>query len=904
MVVHRPYGRDVPGVVAAAPAPPAREAGVAVSSGGGGGSPATSASTMSASEASSSPLVGMMCADSDSSSTVPLSSPPIQMDSPNGQPRDGLTGPTFQSSSPGWGTPCGVAAPGITLSWSDLTYTLLLPASARRAAARAAAVRAARTAASATAAESGELLPPPVDDAGGAEPDDSDGVDVDSLDEQEARDGVRHILRGVSGRVASGQVLAIMGPSGCGKTTLLNMLAGRVAKSRTHLAGGVVRVDGVRRAPGSFRRLAAYVAQDDVLFGELTVREHIAFAASLRVGTLADVAPVTSGLLSELRLGHVADSRIGSPLVRGVSGGERKRTAIAMELVAAPPLVFLDEPTSAVDAANALVVADSLVSLAAGGRAVVTTIHQPRSDIFARFDLLMLLARGGDVAYFGPAADVVSYFAGLSLPCPERVNPADFIVDLVSVRPPGAVSASSLSSSAASAGLSPSSADISCSPSAAATAVVDEAVVASANLQLILKAGKAQQLAVRASPNGPASPTIATTEVSMSPSAAIVDAAGALPVGSATSQEVWSAGGIKAAVGRLFGRPVAGVTIKRRARMAANAAAAGGATDGAGSRGLHSGASSPTVVLSRHRVRPDAAVDALAEEPDVFVPWTRQFGTLLRRSAVLNLRERTFNRSRLAQAVVVSSFTGVTFYKVGASRTGSVDDIIIVGNVLAMVIVSQLMTATTGLALSFPTERAIMLRERASGSYGVSAYILAKTLAEGVRNSIFSLLFSAIIYFLLGLKPTVASFGIFAATLLATSMMGESVGLVAASAVSSIRAVAVLMPLSLAAPLLYSGAVLPRTETPVFLRWAYSVSYVSYAFSALLKNQFGGLLFERPPFTFSAGVMTGEDALLVWQAKDLSIGTCVGVVCAQALAFRLIAYAVLRRRGPRFDVSV
>lgn len=873
----------------------------------GDGSPAGPASGVSTSEAASSPLMGMVCADSDGSSTVPLSSPPLKLDSPDGVPRDGLAEPAPVSSWSGWGAARGAAAPGVTLSWSDLTYTLLLPAAARRAAARAAAARAARTAAAAAAvAESGELPPPPDDDGGGgAEPVDVGGVDVDSLDEEEARAGVRHVLRGVSGRVASGQVLAIMGPSGCGKTTLLNMLAGRVAKSRAHLAGGVVRVDGVRRAPGSFRRLAAYVAQDDVLFGELTVREHIAFAAGLRVAAVADVAPITAGLLSELRLGHVADSRIGSPLVRGVSGGERKRTAIAVELVAAPPLVFLDEPTSALDAANALVVADSLAALAAAGRAVVTTIHQPRSDIFARFDLLMLLARGGSVAYYGPATDVVTYFAGLSLPCPERVNPADFIIDLVSVRPPGAVGAASLASFAAKAGASPRTAGTSSnSPSAAATAAAEEAAVASANLQLILKAAKVQQLAVGASPNGPASPTVATTEVTMSPFAATADVVGGAPFGSVAGRGAWSAGGVKAAVGRFFGQPVAGTTVIRRARMAGDAMAAGGATGGAGDSGLRSGASSPTVVLSRHRVRPDAAEDAAAEEPDVLVPWTRQFTTLLRRAAVLNLRERAFNRSRLAQAVVVSSFMGVTFYKAGASRTGSVDDIIIVGNVLAMVIVSQLMTATTGLALSFPAERAMMLRERASGSYGVSAYILAKTLAEGVRNSVFSLLFSTVIYFLLGLKPTAASFGVFASTLLVTSMMGESVGLVAATAVSSIRAVAVLMPLTLSAPLLYSGAVLPPSETPVFLRWAYSLSYVSYAFSALLKNQFGGLLFERPPFTFSAGVMTGEDALRVWQAKDLSIGTCVGVVCAQALAVRLIAYAVLRRRGPRFDVSV
>lgn len=896
-------------MVAVASAPPSREAGVSISGGGGGaygdGSPAATEGVLSTSEAASSPLIGMMCADSDCSSTVPLSSPPLKLDSPDGEPRDGPAGPGFHSSWGDWGTARGTAAPGVTLSWSDLTYTLLLPAAARRAAARAVATRAARFAAATAVAESGELLPAPDSDGGGAEPEDSGGVDVDSLDEEEARNGVRHVLRGVSGRVASGQVLAIMGPSGCGKTTLLNMLAGRVAKSRSHLSGGVVRVDGVRRVPGSFRRLAAYVAQDDVLFGELTVREHIAFAAGLRVGAVADVAPVTAGLLSELRLGHVADSRIGSPLVRGVSGGERKRTAIAVELVAAPPLVFLDEPTSALDAANALVVADSLTALAAAGRAVVTTIHQPRSDIFARFNLLMLLARGGNVAYFGPSADVVTYFAGLSLPCPERVNPADFIIDLVSVRPPGALGASSLPSFAAAAGVSPRTAGASSSsPSSAATAVAEDALAASAILQLILKAGKAQQLAVGASPNGPASPTMTTTEVTMSPSATTMDVVGGSPVARAAGREAWSAGVVKAAVGRLFGQPIAGTTVKRRTRMAVDAVAAGGAAGGDGPSGLRSGANSPTVVLSRHRVRSDAGDDAAAEEPDALVPWTRQFFTLLRRSAVLNLRERTFNRSRLAQAVVISSFTGVTFYKVGASRTGSVDDIIIVGNVLATVIVSQLMTATTGIALSFPAERAMMLRERASGSYGVSAYILAKTLAEGVRNSIFSLLFSTIIYFLLGLKPTAASFGIFAATLLVTSLMGESVGLVAATAVSSIRAVAVLMPVTLAAPLLYSGAVLPPSETPAFLRWVYSVSYVSYVFAALLKNQFGGLLFERPPFTFSAGVMTGEDALRVWQAKELSIGTCVGVVCVQALAFRLIAYTVLRRRGPRFDVSV
>jgi len=842
----------------------------------------------SASEAASSPLVGMM-AESDASS-VPLSSPYSRLDSPDGRARHAPSLPESLSSFGCGATRASVA--GVTLSWSDLTYTLLLPSAERRAAARAAA---ARDAAATMAAEAGDLLPASA--GGGGQPPDGGGTDVDGLDAEEARNGVRHVLRGVSGRVGCGQVLAIMGPSGCGKTTLLNLLAGRVATSRAHVVGGVVRVDGARRQAGAFRRLAAYVAQDDVLFSELTVREHIAFAAGLRVAAAADVAPTTAGLLAELRLAHVADSRVGSPLVRGVSGGERKRTAIAVELVAAPPLVFLDEPTSALDAANALVVADSLAALAAGGRAVVTTIHQPRSDIFERFDLLLLLARGGSVAYYGPASDVVTYFAGLSLPCPERVNPADFIIDLVSVRPPGAVGApglSSLGSSAATAAVPRRAGTANAAASAAAEAA---AAAAAADLALILKAARGQQLALGANPDGASSPTMATTEVTMSPTAAaLADGDGVLSPGGGAGRGAW------AVMGRLLGRPAAGSAVKRRVRTGAASFMDPGA--GGGAPAARAGSSSPTVILSRHRVRSDASDDMSAEEPDILVPWGRQFGTLLRRSALLNVRERTFNRSRLVQALFVSSFVGITFYMAGASRTGSLDDVVIVGNVLGMVIVSQLMTATTGLSLSFPAERAMVLRERANGSYGVSAYMLSKTLAESARNAVFSLLYSIIVYFLLGLKPSVANFALFAATLLATSLMGESVGLVTATAVSSVKAVAVLMPMVVCLPLLYSGILLPPSDTPVFLRWAFKVSYVSYAFAAVLKNQFNGLLFERPPFSFSAGVMTGEDALGVWQVNTLSVGACVGVVCAQALVLRLVAYAVLRQRGPRFDVSV
>lgn len=245
------------------------------------------------------------------------------------------------------------------------------------------------------------------------------------------------ILKGMTGYARAGTMLAVMGSSGAGKTSLLNLLAGRITTSKGCKASGQVYVNGKPRDYTKFRKLAAYVLQDDDMFAELTVEEQLNYAALLRLP--ADMPREkklmrVQKVIQELSLTKVKDTQIGNEIVRGISGGERKRVNIGTELVTDPALLFLDEPTSGLDSFNALNVMTSLRRLASNGRTIVSTIHQPRSSIFALFDQLCLLSEGR-VMYFGPAKDAIGYFASLSFASPAQFNPADFFLDLLSVDP-------------------------------------------------------------------------------------------------------------------------------------------------------------------------------------------------------------------------------------------------------------------------------------------------------------------------------------------------------------------------------------------------------------------------------------------------------------------------------------
>ncbi|XP_042044680.1 ABC transporter G family member 15-like isoform X3 [Salvia splendens] len=299
---------------------------------------------------------------------------------------------------------------------------------------------------------------------------------------------VKKLLNGLNGYAEPGRTMAIMGPSGSGKSTLLDSLAGFINKS-IHMTNGLQRnwqcgavmilrsrvqtpppagrLSALIRKPGQaglvelrrisrilqkgeFGRLSrnvvmmgdillngkkrrhgygvvAYVTQEDVLMGTLTVRETITYSANLRLPSSMskeDINDIIEATIMEVGLLECADRQVGNWQMRGISGGEKKRLSIALEILVRPRLLFLDEPTTGLDSAASFFVIQSIKNLARDGRTVISSIHQPSSEVFALFDDLFLLS-GGETVYCGEAKMAIKFFAEAGFPCPSRRNPSD-----------------------------------------------------------------------------------------------------------------------------------------------------------------------------------------------------------------------------------------------------------------------------------------------------------------------------------------------------------------------------------------------------------------------------------------------------------------------------------------------
>ncbi|XP_073149879.1 ABC transporter G family member 22-like isoform X5 [Henckelia pumila] len=238
----------------------------------------------------------------------------------------------------------------------------------------------------------------------------------------------KDILNGITGSVVPGEVLALMGPSGSGKTTLLSLLGGRVTE---HSVGGSITYNDQSYSK-SLKSRIGFVTQDDILFPNLTVRETLTYAARLRLPrtlTKDEKDKRAMDVIHELGLERCQDTIIGGSFVRGVSGGERKRVCIGNEIIINPSLLFLDEPTSGLDSTTASRIIETLNDIAEAGKTVITTIHQPSSRLFLKFDKLILLGKGS-LLYFGKASEAMIYFSTIGCSPLIAMNPAEFMLDL------------------------------------------------------------------------------------------------------------------------------------------------------------------------------------------------------------------------------------------------------------------------------------------------------------------------------------------------------------------------------------------------------------------------------------------------------------------------------------------
>lgn len=192
-----------------------------------------------------------------------------------------------------------------------------------------------------------------------------------------------------------------MGSSGAGKTTLLDVLAGRKNQG---VIQGEIFVNGVPKNDNHFRRIMGYVEQFDSLSQRATARENIQFSAALRLAaniTEEQREQWVDSVLEMLELSPLANTLVGTIESGGMSFEQRKRVSIGIELAANPAILFLDEPTTGLDSRAAQVIIRNIRNIAASGRTVICTIHQPSTPIFFAFDSLLLLRKGGQTVYFG-----------------------------------------------------------------------------------------------------------------------------------------------------------------------------------------------------------------------------------------------------------------------------------------------------------------------------------------------------------------------------------------------------------------------------------------------------------------------------------------------------------------------
>uniref|UniRef100_A0AAX7SFS9 Broad substrate specificity ATP-binding cassette transporter ABCG2 n=1 Tax=Astatotilapia calliptera TaxID=8154 RepID=A0AAX7SFS9_ASTCA len=512
---------------------------------------------------------------------------------------------------------------------------------------------------------------------------------------------------------------AILGPTGSGKSSFLDILAAR--KDPAGLSGEVL-IDGAPQPP-NFKCLSGYVVQEDVVMGTLTVRENLRFSAALRLHVSVpqvEKEARVNHLIKELGLTEVADSKVGTQMTRGISGGERKRTNIGMELIIDPAVLFLDEPTTGLDASTANSV---LLLLKSHGRTIIMSIHQPRYSIYRLFDTLTLLV-GGKMVYHGPAPNALDYFANIGYACEAHNNPADFFLDVIN----GDFTATAMTKVHGSEG----------------------------NLDFKELSSSRQSIEER-----------------------LVD-------------EYRNSG----------------YSSNTRAEL--------------------------------ERIVKDKRCGSLPKSRTITYnsSFFHQLRWVLHRTFQNLMLNPQTSVAQLGVNVFLALIVGAIFFGVKDDQSGIQNRM----GALFFITTNQCFSTVSAAEL-FITERKLFVHEYISGYYRVSVYFLSKILSDIALRTVTSVIFSCVVYFLIGLKSTAEAFFVFMLTVTLVAYTATAMTM-AISADQSVVALAnILMTITFVFMMIFSGLLVNLPSTKDWLAWLKYFSIPRYGLAALKINEFVGLRF-------------------------------------------------------------
>ncbi|KAH9299619.1 hypothetical protein KI387_031301 [Taxus chinensis] len=751
------------------------------------------------------------------------------------------------------------------------------------------------------------------------------------------------LLHEITGQALRGEVTAVMGPSGAGKSTFLDALAGRIASGSL---GGSVSVDGRPVSASYMKMISAYVMQDDQLFPMLTVYETLLFAAYIRLPpyvTKQEKEKRVEDLLDQLGLKSAMHTYIGDEGKRGVSGGERRRVSIGVDIIHGPSLLFLDEPTSGLDSTSAFSVVEKVKDIAKSGSTVIMTIHQPSFRIQMLLDHLIILARG-NLVYTGSPRLVEEYITGFGRQVPEGESSIEYLLDVIKEYEGSTVGLEPLVAYQRE-GTKPSEAEKTPLPKTSARAKTSlpktsahgktslpktPAWKSASDLYRVdedLEENLDHSLERKSTLHSIVHPSLASdfykgfsSVLWRTPSrpptwSTPARTPGRTPSVTSGSSAMWSATSL-----RTPGRtPVSAFHLKTPQRATPlRKASALGAPPGPPpvftldkEAQLEFASSTDVELYDEEEV---AEAEYLYRGSKFANPWIREVSVLSWRNLLNVIRTPELFLSREIVLTVMALVLATLFKNLHSEKLIHDNGIKNVNHILSFYIfaVCLVFFSSNDAVPTFIQERFIFIRETSHNAYRASSYVVSSFLVYLPFFALQALTFALITYkLLLNLQGSFLYYWlILLASLVSTNAY---VMLVSATVPSYITGYAVVIATT-AIFFLNCGFFLKRTAIPKYWLWIHFISAIKYPFEALLVNQFKGedcynygmpvpqpgplgqIKYDRDMSAMNATNcgLNGNDVLFTMDIQEKSIWVDIAILLAWGVLYRFMFYLVLR----------